>query len=206
MANWNDLFSGGGGLIFPSTAAQGVNIALKSAASSSFLSNATGFWTAIDVSHTPLGYESVSLATATNTTEQEIIDLSGQGGVLTQILCPELSASGTVTVRITIDGVVTTITSPVLAFSAKRFCLGGFIISGTTITSGDGVGDGGALDGGYDSAPFTLMLTPIQSLKYNIGMPYKSSCKVTVQCSVAPESGDTGKSAACHTTTKLIGV
>ena len=198
-------FSGGGsGLIFPSLASQGINIQIKNGSSSS-LSNSAAFWSVIDANHSTLGYVTTSLTTTQDTTEQTIIDLSSQAGVLTHVICPELSASGEVTVRITIDGKLTTITSFTLAFSAKRFCMGGFITSDTTATAGDGAGYGSSLDDGYSTSAFTLMINPLQSVVQGLGIPYKESCKVTIQGSVAPEAGDTGKAAACHTRIELIG-
>ena len=118
----------GASMVFPVTSSASGRITLKTSNSTGLTSSASGFWTAIDTSHTEEMYETVSLSTALNTNEQTIVDLSGQAGVLTHVLCPviDLSSSGTVTVRITEDGNVFTVTSPTIQIATqKRFSLVG---------------------------------------------------------------------------------
>lgn len=168
-------------LVMPSTTSVGSsNITLKNAGASSNASLAA-FWTAIDLSHTAQGWESVKLAAAADTTEQTIVDVSGLG-VLTHVVSPELSGSGVITIRVTTDGEVNTFVSPTIATGA-RFCIGDFKgwEAGTTAT-----GLGGSDDDGYSNTTARhLMTTPEQALNNAaVGMKFSSSLKVTVQGSV----------------------
>lgn len=175
----------GGGLIMPSSSYISISaIGLKSAAGTLSFADASGFWTAIDLSHTPLNYETVKLAASADTTEQTILDIT-DSGVLTHVIAPALSGSGTMTIRVTVDGTVKTFVSQTMA-AGGRFCLGAFIPgSGQTSTSGT-VGWGSNVDAGFSiTAEKVLLPTPNEALSLtNAGLVFKTSLKVTIQGSV----------------------
>lgn len=191
----------GSDLVMPpsATVATG-DVSIKTAVATAVTANAAGFWTAIDLSHTALGWESVKLAAAANTTEQTIVDTTGEG-VLTHVLAPVLSGSGTMTIRVTADGKEFTFVSETIA-SAARFILGDFRpgLATATATSGRGVGAGG--DTGYSNTvvPVT-MSTPIQAVtESRIGIKFESTIKVTIQGSVnISGSAQLLNAAACYT-------
>ena len=179
-----------GGLVMPSYSTTGAaSVRIKSATSAIVGSNLSGFWSAIDLSHTHEGYEAVKLIAAADTTEQTIVDSAG-AGVLTSAFSPELSGAGTATIRVYIDGNATPITfiSETLT-TGGQFCVGGFSgVDGTT-TAANSVGIGSQADAGFGSGGRSVMLTPPQVLlSTSIGMIFKTNLKVTVQCSVNPTS------------------
>ena len=201
MANWNDLFSGGG-LIMPSwTTNQDSGVTLKDGISTGNLSNLAAFWATIDVSHTDKGYESVSLSCAADTTEQTIVDISGSG-VLTHAMSPAPSAVGVITIRATIDGIVKTFTSETLSgANASRYMIGHFIGAGAESVAANGAGISSGNDSGYSSSGDAIMLTtPIQALNIGgIGLVFKTSLKVTVQSSVnVTATAEMLKALACY--------
>lgn len=176
---------GGGGLIMPSftvKATAGVN--LKTNLGTVVAANAAGFWTAVDLSHTPQGWESVKLAAAANTTEQTILDITDEG-VLTHVVAPELSGSGTMTIRVTADGVVTTYISETIGAGA-RFCIGHIlgVFGNSAATGASGISSG--RDPGFDdTVDYGMVTTPLQALQEGkIGIPFKTALKVTIQGSV----------------------
>jgi len=140
---------------------------------------AAGYWTAIDLSHTSLGWESDKLAAAANTTEQTVIDVSGNG-VLTLVVAPELSGSGTMTIRVTADGVVSTFVSETIG-TGQRFLIGHFKDWGVP---GTGIGD--SSDTGYSNTQTnSITTTPPQAInEASIGIKFQTSLKVTIQGSV----------------------
>lgn len=154
---------------------------MKASSASLVAASASGFWTAIDLSHTPQGWESIKLAAAANTTEQTILDITDVG-VLTNVVSPELSGSGTMTIRVTADGTVSTYVSETIATGA-RFCIGGFLGYQPTGTAGDGMSLGGGVDAGFDdTADRATLITPLQTLQLGgVGIKFSSSLKVTIQ-------------------------
>ena len=172
----------GGGLIMPSYTVNNTSgLLLKNGQASNVGADAAGFWTAIDLTHTPLGYETVKLAAAANTTEQTILDITDVG-VLTNVVAPELSGSGTMTIRVTADGAVTTYVSETIATGA-RFCIGAILGQDSTATAGDGAGFGARLDSGFAiTSDFATLITPLQTLYLGgIGITFNTSLKVTIQ-------------------------
>ena len=160
-------------------------VGIKTLAGTLANASAAAFWTAIDLTHTPLGYETVKLAAANDTTEQTIMDVT-DAGVLTHVVAPAIGGSGTVTIRVTIDGSVNTFISETMA-ATGRFCLGYFSPgTGQASTSGT-TGIGGNFDEGFSiTSEQVLMPPPPTSLSQApIGMIFSASCKVTVQGSAA---------------------
>jgi len=192
----------------PQASCVGAQCRVKTDAGGIADSTAAGFWTAVDISKTDQGWESVSLTTTADTTEQTIINIT-EPGVLTHVLAPGLSGAGVVTVRVTIDGTVITFTSPTLA-ADERFCVGHFL--GTTgssasTTSSTGAGLGSSRDPGY-SINFALLMTasPQALVESRIGMIYKTSLVVTVQGSVNLAASDEGKASVSHSLTIPFGL
>lgn len=164
-------------------------------------SGVTSFWTAVDESKTPFGWESVSLTATADTTEQTIVDFSG-AGVLTHIIPAELSASGTMTVRVTADGTLTTFVSNTIT-DTIRYLIGSFPLFSATGTAGDGAGIGSAQDAGYVTAstPRALLTTSPQAIQEGgVGIVFNTSLKVTIQGSVnISASSFRGNAAVCYT-------
>ena len=175
----------GGGLIMPSYTVNSTSgVMLKNGQASNVGADAAGFWTAIDLTHTPLGYETVKLAASAVTTEQTILDITDVG-VLTNVVAPELSGGGIMTIRVTADGTVTTYVSETIAGGA-RFCIGAILGQDSTATAGDGAGFGARLDTGFAiSSDHATVITPLQALYIGgIGIKFSTSLKVTIQGSV----------------------
>lgn len=153
---------------------------MKADAATAAASTAAGFWTAIDLSHTPFGWESVKLAAAANTTEQTIVDVT-DAGLLTHVIAPQLSGAGTMTIRVTIDGTEKTYVSGTLA-AVDRFCLGLFYPWNANTTPQS---YGCATDEGFGIANAQNYLpTSIDSVNEGIGLKFETSLKVTIQGSV----------------------
>lgn len=179
---------GGGVLTFPYEIGRSSNIAMKENIAVSTLISAAGFKTAWDIDRSELLIKTASLVASADTTEQTVIDVSGSG-ILTHVIHPELSASGTQTIRMTIDGEVLTIVSPTLASSGLRLCAGDIKATGYGTSSGSGSGVGSYQDlGYYGTSPYmnTLFVsTSQQAVAVNrVGIKFESSLKVTIQGSV----------------------
>lgn len=176
------------------------DVHIKTALATLESAGSAGFWTAIDLSHTLLGWESVKLAAAADTTEQTIVDTTG-AGVLTHVLSPELSGSGTVTIRVTRDGELFTFVSETIGTGA-RFMVGDFKGWTPTVSTADGIGHGSGNDVGYAVTTLpTHMTTPLQAVvDTRNGIKFKSTLKVTIQGSVnISGSAELLNAAACYT-------
>ena len=147
-------------------------------------SDAGAFWTSLAASHTWKGYEVATFTCVANTTEQTIVDVTS-AGVLTSIISPVIGGGGTITLRITIDGVVTTLVSPSL-ISTDRFLAGAFGGHEATLGSTTPVAIGARVDSGFDQVTTNYFIpTPPQAaVEFDVGMVFKESLKVTVQGSV----------------------
>ena len=158
------------------------------------------FWTDIDISHTPNGYESVRLAAAANTDEQTIVDTTGEG-VLTSVIAPSPSASGVMTIRVTADGRTTTFTSATHSAN-DRFIVGNFkgwrAVTGASTTASLG----GASDFGYAvQSSYYMPTPPVSIMDAPIGIKFLKSLKVTIQCSVnVTATANLLNCCACYTT------
>lgn len=174
---------------------------MKDGLSSVELDNAAAFWTALSASYTNQGYESVPLTTTADTTEQTIVDTTGSG-VLTHVIAPALSASGTMTIRVTKDGEVFTFVSPTLTGADDdRFLIGQLLGHGAQSTAANNTGLSGATDTGFSTVKRFALMTPVQALLIGgIGMKFEISLKVTVQGSVNLSSvAEMNKCAALYT-------
>lgn len=175
---------GGGGLIMPQYNPGQVYI--KAAEGSATGASSVAFWDAINLPHTEFGFESVSLVATSDTSEQTIVDISGQEGVLTHVLTPAMAIAGVMTVRITKDGKVLTFTSPSYA-GATRFCVGHFPWVRADASVSVATAFYGARDGGYGNtaATYATLSTPAQAILDFTGIKFKDSLKVTIQGSSA---------------------
>lgn len=194
---------GGAQLIMPqfATSADVDGLSVKTATGTVVQANAAAFWTAMDLSYTPLGWEAVKLISAANTNEQTILDLEG-AGVVTSVVAPSIGSAGIATLRVTTDGEEHVFISETLATN-QRFLVGGVRLHEGASTAGDAVGYGSAKDYGFlnNTVPRMLMLTPLQVVEEGrIGLPYESALKVTIQSTVNWSATTNNKNAvACHT-------
>ena len=161
--------------------------------------NDAAFWSALSGSHTSKGYDVAVLPASSNTTEQTIVDTTGSG-ILTTVLSPALSASGVMTIRVTVDGTTKTFTSETMtAANDNRFAVGGFVPYQAASAADSGVGFGSGRDTGYGDVSIA-MPNPIQSAMNFHGIKFNSTLKVTIQGSVAISSTtEMNKAAACYT-------
>ena len=183
--------SSGGGLIFPSVPAYQGNIRIKNGSNTIYADISSTFYGQLEVSHTAAGFETATLQQAANTNEQTIVDVSG-AGVLTNIMSCALSSPGVgdITIRITIDGKETAITTTTSSLGYKVL-MGGF--TSNDPTSSLAITIGGGKDLGFvplGSSRKFQMLTPIQVIQEGIvGMVFKESLKVTIQGSINLSTG-----------------
>jgi len=147
------------------------------------LSNQAAFFSSIASTHTEFGYEGVVLSAANNTLEQTIVDIPSGLGVLTNVVCPILSAAGTMTIKVIIDGVTTIFLSPNFTTSDLRYAIGNFHPSGGTAVTGNASGLGTSEDRGFtNTSTAWLMPTSVQSLQnIQTGMVFRSSLFVSIQ-------------------------
>lgn len=170
---------GGAGLYLPESARLGSLLDIKTSAGATASSEVAAFWTAVDLSHTFLGWESVKLSAAADTTEQTIVDTSIPG-VLTHVVAPELSGSGIMTIRVTINGDVKTFVSETIS-ATDRFCLGMFYPWNAGATD---LAYGCASDEGFGvTSAQNYMPTSIDAVNEGLGLKY-NTLKVTIQGSV----------------------
>jgi hypothetical protein len=190
----------GARLIMPQVTNAQVSISIKTATGIAATLGVAGSYTAIETDHTPVGYDTATLSQAADTTEQTIVDLSGSG-VLTNVVSPPITAGGsTMTIRVTIDGTVTTFTDVLVTAASSVLMLGGYIHRATNTV--EGTSYTGLADAGYGAQTLT-MLTPNQVIERGgIGMVFKASLKVTVQGSTALTAGSaSNKAIACFSLT-----
>ena len=180
--------SSGGGLTFPSVTAFNSLVSIKNGSTTNYSDTSASFYTSLEVSHTNSGFEMATLQQAANTTEQTIVDVS-TSGVLTNIMSCDLSGVGDITIRITIDGKETTITTTV-ANNSQKILMGGFTSNEPSSNSGNTIGSTNDLGFTSNNSREFQMLTPIQVIQQGVaGMVFKESLKVTIQGSVSLETG-----------------
>ena len=178
-----------GGLTMPhySTKNSGA-LQLKTALTTVVADNVAAFFTALELDHSSKGWETAVLSTVADTSEQTIVDVSGDG-VLTHVVSPVLSGAGTVTVRVTAGTEVTTFVSENID-AVSRFLVGHFPQWGGSPTATSSTGLGGSRDEGYNIDPPSLMPTPTQTITGSkIGLVFRGGLKVTVQGSVNISAG-----------------
>lgn len=185
------------GLIFPQFKANYSKVALKDS-SSFLLDSSSSFWSAFSRDFTGRGWAAKRLVMASNTSEQPIVELvSGQSGVLTQVITGSIS-SGTVTVTVIADDKTYVFTDNAL-HGGSRMLLGGiFPIQGQA--SDRSVSEASVLDNGYGTnstyANCTYS-TPAWAINRLVGIPFSNYLKVTVQHSVIPDTSGSRDNAAC---------
>lgn len=174
---------GGGGvqLIFPQVTNDDTEIFVKRNGGQDDFNTAITY-TNIEGDHTSLGWDAATYSAIANTSEQEMVSVPGPG-VLTNILTPRLaSSSGTITIRVTADGDLTTFLIPINTADLSAGLLGGFL---TLVPSTSNPIYGGSGDAGYDPQLIVqsyLMLTPTQTTERgSIGIPFEDSLIVTAQ-------------------------
>ena len=159
--------------------------------------NATNstFYTRIGADHTLQGFDTATLDNTTGTEKQTIVDTgTGKEGVLTGVLLPAITAAGTQTITVTIDGSVTTFTPDLSPTSTtNRVLLGDFVPWKATTTTSTGQNYGSADNGGYGTSANQeiTFITPIDSLARGlpIGMVFEDSMKVEIETTGAIEVG-----------------
>jgi len=187
-------------LSFPEGAVADNSLVMKEGAATRTNAAAAAFKTAFDTSHTVFGWESVSLASAADTTEQTLANVTG-AGILTLVVHPQLSAGGTATIRITADGVLTTLVSETLA-TGDRFYAGDVRQWDVEITADGGGGLGSDNDSGFGTASTGAaaanVMTPLQTIMDGqIGIKFTATLLVTIQGSVNLHATAANRSACC---------
>lgn len=179
--------SGGGKvLIMPRFLANKATVFIKNS-SITQTSNASNFYNAIETDFTQAGFDTATLQPVANTLEQTVVDTgTGKSGVLTAFLSSLASAPNSVmTVRVTMDGKLTTFVGTLKDASSYLMCLGDFS-PWLAATGSQNVGDSSLNDGGF-MAPQSRnisMNTPLNTLAKGmlVGMVFKDSMKITIQC------------------------
>lgn len=191
----------GASLIMPQTTNTKAQINIKTSLGAASNANTSNFYSIVETAHSAFGYEIVTLSQAANNTEQTILDIT-DSGVLTNILSPTINSNGAImTVRVTIDGSVTTFTDVLVTVGSSALLIGGFINLATD--NNNGTSYGGLGDAGY-GAPKHIMLNPVQIVeKGGIGMVFKNSLKVTIQGSASLNVGSSTNKAVVGYTTSI---
>lgn len=193
--------------IMPQTINRMGDLGLMSSVTVASFDSGAAFWTAMAVPHTGHGFESPSITTALDTTEQTIVDVVSGEGVLTQVMGPVMSSiSDTATIRVTADGEVFTFVGAAVSAAINRLLVGHFFQR--TLNAADiAITEGARLDYGYESHLLTIGLglpTPQQTIAgTSIGIPFENSLKVTVQLSAAGSGVGQGPKAGCCYTNYL---
>lgn len=195
----NDFAGGsGGGLTMPFSVIRQTSLTLKEDASSLPLANNSDFYSALEFNNSQFGFDAATLQLAAVSTEQEIVNLSGQSGVLTNVISGLDTTANDITIRVTADGELFT-------FTANPFTLFGVVVVGDVLTyrGSNGVTQanvyGNGFDSGFSVTPgdhAKLILTPVQVVMRGLhGIPFKDSLIVTTQSANATAGG--GGSKAC---------
>lgn len=199
MANWNDLFtSGGSGLILPQRTLAVSAMTVKTAKGTREFLNAAPAYTAIEQDFSRFGFITATMSPVADTTEQTIIDVTGEAGVLTQVISPTIStANSDMIIKVTVDGVDKEFTGKLVTSGTDVLTLGGFRTWEAATASEANYGQQN--DGGYNTGQLSALLTPPQAIELGMGIPYETSIKVTVQGSDNLTAGSaTHKAVACR--------
>lgn len=187
-------------MLMPQYVVDNLDLNAKTAIGTVAAANTAAFFTAVELDFTPIGFDTATLSPVADTTEQTIVDTgTGVSGVLTQILSPNILAGGVMTIRVTIDGVVTTFTATLADANVTVLCVGDFETWRASAATG-GTGHGGNGNAGYASATLQAMtmITPRDSLSKGLpsGMVFEDSMKVTVQGDLNLRAGSASHKAA----------
>lgn len=184
--------SGGSTPLFPTYVSGAANTHIATALGGQSHSLAGSFWTAIDADKTLSQWESTRYNATSNTSQQTMISLSGQSGVLTSILTPVFTnASAVITIIITIDGSVleTIVINSNSATSSRVFVGGAKGWQPGVLPDYSNAYGGDQTDSGYNSTTNILILTSPQSIEEFVAIPFKSSLNVTIQSTIAWDNG-----------------
>lgn len=184
-------------ILMPQYVQDGAQLQTKTATGTATTSNIPLFYTNLELDFTSHGFDTATLAPVSDTLEQTIVDTgTGVEGVVTQIITGGIAAAGSMmTVRVTIDGTVTTFTAVLPVINVDILCIGDFV-PWVGSTSSVSVAYGGGNNVAYpaDLSFFeNTMLSPRDSLTRGLphGMVFKDSMKVTVQGSTNLRGGST---------------
>lgn len=173
-----------------------ISVAIKDTGSTVVRDDQSNFWTRLtqQVKATALCQW---ITMVQDTSEQTIIDVSGESGVLTNVIGANVQQLGSVTTfRVTVDGkLYTYVTEPNESnpVNLVRHVLGYF----PRQTQGINTAPAGALSGPYMSygnweTMAVGMPLPSAAVEAGYGIPYDNSIKVTIQCSDAPQTASLG--------------
>lgn len=182
----SSIIGGDGGLIMPQLQApDGFALSIKVSNSNNRASSDVNFWNAVSTGRPEQGYDTAVLSATANTSEQEVMNETGEG-VLTHVVAPALSATGVMVIKVVADGVTTLFTSNSLTGAdIARLCIGSYSVWTGQTQVNDVTGLGGFGDVGFTSIPRMVMPTPNQAIQVGgIGIKFESTCVVTIQGSV----------------------
>lgn len=202
------IVGGGGGgvtaLTMPYATVRSGSLFLKEAlATTPRPSNAIAFYQNVELDLTEFGMDSATLQVTADTTKQEVINLSGQSGVLINVVTPRISVGGaTVTVEIIADGDITTIVIPLATADDTVGLIGDRLHLAPQSSTAPNTYGGGQDPGWFASGPSVIMLTPPQVIERALhGIPYNNTLVVSVQGSSALTVGSTSHKAVVTVTT-----
>jgi len=174
-------------LIMPETSFGSSDIDVRSTTSTEASMSSAATWTALDLDHSTEGWDSITYTATADTTQQEMVDITGSG-VVTHIAVPSLNFPGVITVTLEVDGVTEVYTSGTMTNPSSRFCMGDFrhhkIVAATDYIEGIA----GSHDTGFANtgAAYGFMTNPVQTLSEGrIGIPFLTSFNCKFQGSSA---------------------
>lgn len=189
--------SGGGKvLLMPVLAAPAAGVSIGTNPGNENISTEAGFYTAIEVNHTILGFETATLSPVGDTLEQTIVDTgTGKQGVLTSVMSPQSSASpSNMTIRVTADGKETVFTQVIDILNNSVMILGDTLPWAAQTSNTNSLSYGAGSHVSYftvASAQDTVLVNPFDTLTrgLNVGIVFEDSLKVTVQCDANLRTG-----------------
>jgi len=171
-------------LNFPLLQIRTANLYTKNGSSGIYASTDANFWATDDYLHDYATAASVgAIFTSANDT-QVIVDISGESGILTHVVSPEVDVNNDITITIERDGVATVYLAE-LTVGSSRAVMGG-CKPGMYASVSNAISDN-SMFGSYNDYGFTtysgtsmLLIHPDQALYEGIGLPYENSLKVTI--------------------------
>ena len=162
------------------------SVFIKQAPSGVYNDTENQYWANAQNNNEYYGVSSYLYAWTATSGTQELVNIEGEGGILTHIISPVLLSIGhTCKVTIVADG-VTTIFNHVSPLSSSRFLIGGYLHGRRPYTNASAYGNtlaGGFQDEGFEGYSSTAIftMTPLQAISEGIGLQYKNSLKVTLE-------------------------
>lgn len=187
-------------LSMPQFVIKSADLSLKSLISTTRTANTSTFFDALEIDHAVQNYGSNTTTTTADTSKQTIASLTG-AGVLTHIMASALSAAGTMTVTVTIDGgTPKEFTTSTTAADTPRLCIGDFR-QWQASASNRATSIGSKQDQGFGLLMKATMTSPLQAITdRNIGMIFLESALVEIQGSVNLETTVNGEAAIAYLT------